>query len=371
MEADHLVLAVDVIEAVRGGAGLIVSNSSLDSADQLLADVCMDPMRGRAAILWNGILQVLLDEERFDADLLRGIPGAGEFLASRDFPLATVADLTGVDAERIRKAAGLIRDARRPVFFHSPDRPQDQAPGDMEVLAAFVVLLRTSGLRADLLLPRVNANSAAMDLMGADPAFLPGRKAAGGLPGAGNREELRGLLAEGRIRAALIVGEDPLRNDRTASYFQNVDFLAAVDWTETETTQFADAILPAATFFESEGTRCNFEGRVTHFRRAVQPPSGYPGWKVLAALGEALGLKNGASRVEDLGGEIDRVVREALGDRAPYYWNTGEERLGGIDGRLCSAEVRARAGSIQPPLTHSERYKREIREVGTERFRVR
>jgi hypothetical protein len=34
-------------------------------------------------------------------------------------------------------------------------------------------------------------------------------------------------------------------------------------------------------------------------------------------------------------------------------------------------ETRTGAVSIQPPLTHAEKYKREIREVGTERFRVR
>jgi len=32
--------------------------------------------------------------------------------------------------------------------------------------------------------------------------------------------------------------------------------------------------------------------------------------------------------------------------------------------------VDARASSIQPPLTHSQKYRKEIREVGTERFRV-
>jgi len=33
-------------------------------------------------------------------------------------------------------------------------------------------------------------------------------------------------------------------------------------------------------------------------------------------------------------------------------------------------EYGARTTSIQPPLTHAQQYRTEIREVGTERFRV-
>ena len=51
--------------------------------------------------------------------------------------------------------------------------------------------------------------------------------------------------------------------------------------------------------------------------------------------------------------------------------NTGEERKSLGSGRLSAAEVENRAASIPVPLTHFERYRREIREVGTERFRVR
>jgi formate dehydrogenase major subunit len=51
LESDHLILAVDVIDAVRNGAKFIVSNSALDMTDQHLASSAMDPMRGTSAIL--------------------------------------------------------------------------------------------------------------------------------------------------------------------------------------------------------------------------------------------------------------------------------------------------------------------------------
>ena len=52
----------------------------------------------------------------------------------------------------------------------------NRASGDLETLANFVVLLRAAGVRADLLLPRITANSAALEVMGADPAFDAGRR---------------------------------------------------------------------------------------------------------------------------------------------------------------------------------------------------
>jgi len=368
MEADHLILAVRVIEAVRKGAKLIVSNSTLDSTDQILSTLSLDPMRGRAAILWNGVIQLLLDEGYFKPSVVKRIAGASSYLKSRDFPVDTVAAMSGVDAANIRAAAEIVKGARRVVIIHSPDRVQDQAPGDMETLANLVVLLRATGVEAELILPRMNANSAALEITGADPAFGPGRVPhPEGVAGARSREELRTLLARGEIKAALIIGEDPLSAAQTGSWFQNVEFLAAMDWTSTETTRSADVVLPGSTFLETEGTRCNFEGRVVRYERAVEPPSGASGNEVLRGLAAECGVAAAA----DTGAELAALVKEKLGPFAVFYWNTGEERPQPGKTRLVATGAVAHTGSIQPPLTHSDTYKREIREVGTGRFRVR
>ena len=236
----------------------------------------------------------------------------------------------------------------------------------METLANLVVLLRSSGAKVDLLLPRNLSNSAALEIMGADPAFAPGRtEAPKKMPGARTHAGMRELLDNGEIRAAFIIGEDPLAWRQTGSWFRNIEFLAAMDWTETETTQFADVVLPGSTYLETAGTRCNFEGKLVEFTGAVDPPAGIPGDEVLRGLVSELGLDT------EGGSKIGEIVKEGLGDLAAYYWNTGEERsTGGVIG-LVAMEHDVRAGAIPPPLTHGERYKREIREVGTERFRVR
>ncbi len=371
-ETDHLILAVEIIDAVRRGARLIVANSILDTTDRILSSVALDPMRGRAAILWNGVIRRLLDEKVLSREQAAAVPGGREFLAGRQPDLGAVADLTGVDVGRIRQVVDEFRRAKRVVFVHCPDRPQDQAPGDLETLANFVLLLRAAGVQADLLLPRLSGNMAGLEVTGADPAFLPGRRPVdGAYAGARTHAELRRLLAEGRIRGAVVIGEDPLEPARTGAWFQNLEFLVAIDWTPTETTRFADITLPGTTYLESEGTRCDFEGRVIDFARAITPPGGKPGWEVLAGLAEALGVRVAEVRAKALTAELERAVRGQLGDLAPFFWNRGEARTWSGQGSLVAANVRGQAASIPPAVTHGGRYKRGLREVGTERFRVR
>jgi hypothetical protein len=88
---------------------------------------------------------------------------------------------------------------------------------------------------------------------------------------------------------------------------------------------------------------------------------------VLRGLAREFGLETS----DDTTAELERIVRTKLGDLTRFYWNTGEERVAPGSARLVPTGAVAHTGSIQPALTHSEKYKREIREVGTGRFRVR
>jgi predicted molibdopterin-dependent oxidoreductase YjgC len=173
------------------------------------------------------------------------------------------------------------------------------------------------------------------------------------------------LLEKGEIRGALVIGEDPMAWGSTGSWLQNIEFLAAIDWTETETTRFADVVLPGSTFLETAGTRCNFEGKVIEYSRAVQPPAGVCGREILEGLASEFGLED----TSDTSSQLRSVVESAAGDLLPWYWNTGQARK---DGKADLAAWKSGAKSaLMPPLTHTGRYRKEIREVGTGRFRVR
>ena len=362
---DHMVLSVEILEAVRAGAKLILAGSGVDPLAAVAA-LTLDPMRGRAAMLWNGVMQLLLDRGVLKRDVVRGLPGGEEFLGDlRDYGAKTIADLTGVEENKIAAVAELLAAAKKVAIIHSPDRPQDRSAGDAVVLANLALLLRSNGARADILLPHLAANGAAMETVGADPGF-----AADGLPGAKDRRELLKLLQDGKLKAALIIGEDPMHDDKTASYFADVEFLAAADWCQTETTRFADVVLPASTFLESEGTRINFEGRLIRYGQAVPPAGGVAGWELLAQMAKAFGVGGVETGFAALSADVDRAARAALGAKAKFCWNTGEARDWDGRGRLIVADVRTKPSPISPPLTVSEQYKRQSREVGLEHFRV-
>ena len=361
LQSDHLILAVDVIQAVKSGAKLIVSNSALDAMDQHLAALAVDPMRGRASIFWNAVMQVLIDDG--DVSPLE-IDGGEAFLMNREVSIEMAAARSGTEESDIYETAELIRHSGNIVFIHSPDRAQGSSPDDMEIFADLALLLRGAGKVSDMLLPRLIANSAGLEVMGADPAFEPGRVPADKkLPGAVTSQELRQILEAGTIRAALIIGENPLEYNRPGSWFRNTEFIAAMDWTDTETTRFADVTLPGSTFLETPGSRCNFEGNLIDFTKAVSPPSGKTGVEVLEALAGAFGIDASCET-------IDSIVRDKLGNLVRFYWNTGEDRNWDGKGTLIPVSADARAASIQPPMTHSQEYRKEILELGTERFRV-
>ena len=369
LQNDHLILSIGVLAAAGEGAKLVVAGSAGDPLASR-AHLALDPLRGRSALLWNGVMQVLLDRGVFARDAVKALPGGEPFLGDLfDYSPKAIAELTGVEAGKIVAAADLVAAAKRVVIIHSPDRTQDQAPGGAVALANMVLLLRSLGVRADLILPYVGANGAAVEIIGADPGFLAGRMPVDGLPGAKSRAELRALLTEGRLKAALIIGEDPMRDDKTASYFGNAEFLAALDWTPTETTASADVVLPGSTFLESGGTRINFEGRLVRYTPALRPPAGATTADVLIGLAKAFGLADVADTVDAVAAGLDRLMRSQLGDRVKFYWNTGEARDGAA-GRLAVADVRTKPSPIAPALTVAEHYKRQIRDVGVAHYRV-
>jgi formate dehydrogenase major subunit len=360
LESDHLILAVDVIEAVNNGAKFIVSNSTLDMTDQHLAMVALDPMRGTAAMLWSGITKSLIDSGAVKADK--------EFAAAINATAGAAAAVSGIEEEKIKEASAMIAGAKNIVIIHSPDRRQDQSAGDIETFANLVVLLRSSGVSAELLLPRAFSNTAGLAVTGADPAFAPGKtEPPMDIAGVRTRKELLELLEQGEIRGALVIGEDPMAWGATGTWLQNIEFLAAVDWTETETTRFADVVLPGSTFLETAGTRCNFEGKVVSYSRAVEPPAGVSGREVLEGLATEFGLKDVTGSEK----QLSSAVEKNLGELLPWYWNTGQDRKGDVETKLAATGLGAGKIALMPPLTHTGRYRKEIREVGTGRFRVR
>jgi len=109
----------------------------------------------------------------------------------------------------------------------------------------------------------------------------------------GDVDTLLGAAARGEVRALLL-----LRTDLTGSHGEavvtqlgeHVDYVVVLDTHFTPTAEIADALLPVATFTETDGTFVNRSGRVQRIRAAfVSPGQARPGWSVLSELRAELG----------------------------------------------------------------------------------
>ena len=79
---------------------------------------------------------------------------------------------------------------------------------------------------------------------------------------------------EGKIKGMFIFGEDPVRTDADTHHIiralENLEFLVVDDLFLTETTKYADVVLPGRSFAEKEGTFTNTERRVQRVRKAIE-----------------------------------------------------------------------------------------------------
>ena len=73
---------------------------------------------------------------------------------------------------------------------------------------------------------------------------------------------------------------------------EKLDFLVVQDIFWTETCEYADVVLPGASFAEKDGTFTSGERRINRVRKAVDPPGdAKEDWEVFVLLAKKLGLK--------------------------------------------------------------------------------
>lgn len=130
-------------------------------------------------------------------------------------------------------------------------------------------------------------------------------------------------IEAGDAGAVLVVENDLARRlgeDRLQSALGNVS-VVAIDSLSTPTTELAEAVLPAATFAEGDGTFVNNEGRAQRFFQAFPPTDGiWESWRWLREL--ALPDRpafDGWTDLDAVIGDVSRALPEfaPIADAAP------------------------------------------------------
>jgi predicted molibdopterin-dependent oxidoreductase YjgC len=125
--------------------------------------------------------------------------------------------------------------------------------------------------------------------------------------------EMMHAINEGSIRAMYISGENSIRThpdtSKVIKAFKKLDFLVVQDLFMTETAEFADVVLPAASTLEKEGTFTNTERRIQLVRKVLDPPGeARPDWLIYTMLAEKMGKSFGFRSVSDIDNERSSLV---------------------------------------------------------------
>jgi predicted molibdopterin-dependent oxidoreductase YjgC len=146
--------------------------------------------------------------------------------------------------------------------------------------------------------------------------------------------------ARGQMQVLYIVGEDVAQKyhdpELAQRALENAGFVVVQDLFLTETAQYADVVLPAASVAEKEGTFTNTEGRVQRFWKAFNSPSPEvkPDLNIFAELAVYLGKPIPVFSAEQVMEEIAKVV--------PAYASCCYEVLPAEGCRVVQSEARLR-----------------------------
>ncbi|MCC6421327.1 MAG: formate dehydrogenase subunit alpha [Gemmataceae bacterium] len=311
--ANHPVAATFFKQATRRGTRLIVVDPRRpDMADFATWYCRLRP--GTDVAFYNAVMHVLVRDGLIDRDFIRDRTEG--FAALRDlvaaYSPARVAPICGVEARVIEEVARAIGTARALMVFWGMGISQHTHGTDnARCLIALCLLTGNIGRRGTGLHPlRGQNNVQGASDAGLIPMVYPDYQPVGADAVRRTFEQAWGVALDpkpgltvveivtaaldGRIKGMLMMGENPFLSDPNVNKVRKalsaLDFLAVLDIFLTETAEFADVILPAASFLEKTGTYTNTDRRVQIGRKTLDPPgAARPDWEVLCDLAGRLG----------------------------------------------------------------------------------
>jgi formate dehydrogenase major subunit len=340
----HPVLATRIKPNVRDGATLIVFDPrEIGMAEH--ADQYVRTTPGEDVAWINGMIRHIIENDLHDEEFIEERTKNFDDLVEKVEPFTPekVEELTAVPAEELKKAAETIATADTCIFGWAMGLTQ-HTTGTRNVLSIANLALVTGHLgkpRAGLspFRGQNNVQGGGGD-MGPAPHTLPGYQSLGdenvlekfeGEWGVRPPNDIGLRLPEqfhaiddGELRGMFIMGENPVLSepdiDDVERSLRRIDFLAVQDIFMSETAEYADVILPAASAAEKSGTFTNTERRIQRVRPAVSPPGeAKPDHEILTQLAKRFGYDWEYDSPAEIMDEISRLV--------PIYGGVSYDRL--------------------------------------------
>ncbi|OBK19551.1 bifunctional nitrate reductase/sulfite reductase flavoprotein subunit alpha [Mycobacterium asiaticum] len=335
----HPILFLRMMERVKAGAKLIVVDPRR-TATAAKADLFMQIAPGTDLALLNGLLHLIVENGHTDPDFIAefttGWDAMPSFLAQ--FAPDYVSEITGIPAEDIRTAARWIGEAANWVTCWTMGLNQS-THGTWNTNAICNLHLATGaickpGSGPFSLTGQPNAmGGREMGYMGPG---LPGQRSVistddrefvedqWGIPRGSLRTDVSDgvidmftRMADGQIKACWIICTNPVAtvaNRKTVlAGLEKAELVIAQDaYLETETNEYADVLLPAALWTESDGVMVNSERNLTLSQAAVAAPGqALPDWQIIARMACAMGYSE----------FFDYLSAEEVFEELKNFWN--------------------------------------------------
>jgi formate dehydrogenase major subunit len=340
----HPVLATRIKQNVREGADLVVFDPrKIGIAEH--ADQYTRTTPGYDVAWLNGLIRYIIEHDLQDEAFIerntRNFEAVKEKVQA--FTPDRVEELAGVAPEELASAAETLAEADTVVFGWAMGMTQ-QSHGteNLIAMADLALVLGQVGKPGAGLSPfrgQNNVQGGGGD-MGTLPGSLPGYQdpsddavgakfanAWGERPPEEPGLKVPEMLTEahaGNLRAMYVVGENPALSEPDIQHageaLEDLEFLVVQDIFETETVEYADVVLPAATSPEKHGTFTNTERRVQRVRPTADPPGkARQDWEITQALANRLGY--------DWEYDHPREVMDEINDLVPIYGGVTYDRL--------------------------------------------
>ncbi len=338
----HPIVSLYLKKALRKGAKLIVGDPRRTWMAKR-ADVWLNLSPGTNIALMNGLVHAILKNGWENKEFIeKRTEGFDELRAKvKEYDLKRVEKITGVPKKNILEAARLYSHADKAMIVYGLGVTEHRTGTENAMAIANLALVcghigrPSTGIMA---LRGQNNVQGASDL-GPAPNILPGYQSVLDPAARAKFEkawkvpisskvglksvEMLDSACQGKFRGLYILGEDPAQTDPNSHEvrraLKSLNFLVVQDIFHTETTRYADVILPGSSFAEKDGTFTNGERRVQRVRKAIEPLAGMADWEVICALANRMGYPMTYEHPSEVMEEIARLT--------PSYGGISYERL--------------------------------------------
>jgi assimilatory nitrate reductase catalytic subunit len=333
----------------NGGRWIIVDPRETPTARQ--GDLHLQLKPGTDVALANGMLHVLIQENLIDQTFIDA--RTNDWIATRELAMRyspeVAAQISGVPAEKIVQAARMYGRAKTAMLMHARGI-EHHSNGVDNVLSYINLVLATGQIGAPgrgygTITGQGNGQGGREHGQKADQ--LPGQRSINNpehrkhvckvwglpedeLPQAGvSVVEMFEKMRAGEIRGLLSICNNvmvslPDTNEVRRS-LEGLDFYVCIDFFMSESSRYADVVLPGSAWSEDEGVTCNSEGRVVKINQANKPPGeARQDWWIVQEIARRMGRDKyfNFNSARDMFEEMRVASR---GGNADYYGITWEK----------------------------------------------